>query len=63
MLKKISSIAFAFIISLSLLSPAFAAETITKTYKFNPTSKEDLTYNAPLLMLLVIEVILRLNLK
>lgn len=47
MLKKISTIAFAFIISLSLLSPAFAADTITKTYKFNPTSKEDLTYNAP----------------
>ncbi len=47
MFKKISTIAFAFIISLSLLSPAFAADTITKTYKFNPTSKEDLTYNAP----------------
>lgn len=47
MFKKISTIAFAFIISLSLLSPAFAADTITKTYKFDTNSKDNLSYNAP----------------
>lgn len=47
MKKKIIGLTLAFVISLSLLSPALASETITKTYKFNPTSKEDLTYNAP----------------
>ena len=47
MKRKVLNLTLAFVISLSLLSPAFAAETITKTYKFNPTSKEDLTYNAP----------------
>lgn len=47
MFKKISTIAFAFIISLSLLSPAFATDTITKTYKFDTNSKDNLSYNAP----------------
>ena len=45
MKKRMSVIVLALLISMSMLSPVFATETITKTYKFNPKSKNDMSYN------------------
>lgn len=45
MKKRMSVIVLALLISMSMLSPVFATETITKTYKFNPESKNDMSYN------------------